>query len=121
MKTKSLLVAVATCAALGACAPQTRFEWGNYEDSLYAYYKDPAARESYRKALIAAIDKGKRANQVAPGLLAELGYLDLEDGDTNDALPLFREEMLRFPESRPFLTGIVERAEGAQKKSGATS
>lgn len=101
--------------SLSACVPATRFEWGAYEGSLYAYTKRPAQKEVFRTALARAIEKGKQTNRVAPGLNAELGYLYLEDGDTQKAVALFEEEMRLFPESRKFLTSVVARA-----KSGAS-
>ena len=98
--------------ALGACVPTTRFEWGTYEGSLYAYTKQPTQKEAYRTALVRAIEKGQKTNRVAPGLNAELGYLYLEDGDAQKAAALFEDEMRLFPESRKFLTSVVARARG---------
>jgi hypothetical protein len=125
MKLRRALIAITlTTMALGACAPQTRFVWGDYEDALYVYYKDPSQKALYRKALVAAIAEGRKENKVAPGLLAELGYIDLEDGNTAEAITCFNEEMTLFPESRPFLQGVVQRAQSgapAAKPSGATS
>ena len=102
---KFLLV---TVMGLTNCAPATRFDWGNYEDALYLYYKSPDQREVYKMALTDAIDRGRRANKIAPGVLAELGYLYQQDGDAGRARELFEEEMMRFPESRPFLIRIIE-------------
>jgi hypothetical protein len=119
----SALVVAFALGTLCACAPATRFNWGTYEDSLYAYYKSPDQREQYREALIAAIEKGRADDKVAPGLLAELGYLYLEDGNLARAQELFQEEMTRFPESRPFLTRIISNArlQSAVPKRGGTS
>jgi len=105
-----LIAAALALGILTECAPRTNFSWGNYEDTLYVYYKNPSAREAYRKALTDAIDRGRKQNNVAPGLLAELGYLYFEDGKIADAKTLFDEEMQRFPESRPFLIRIMERS-----------
>ena len=99
---------LATLLAMCACAPATRFNWGNYEDALYRYYKSPAERDAYRTALIDAIDRGRAQNSIAPGLLAELGYLYLEDGDQARARVLFEEEITRFPEARLFLARIID-------------
>lgn len=105
--------------ALAACAPTTRFEWGAYEGSLYAYAKQPTQKEVFRTALVRAIERGKETNRVAPGMNAELGYLFLEDGDTQRAVALFEEEMRLFPESRKFLTSVVVRAKGEGKVPAA--
>lgn len=106
---------------LAACATPSRFEWGNYESALYVYAKRPDTRPEYRVALEKAIEQGRRTNRLAPGLLAELGYLSLEDGDTSSALNLFQEEMRVFPESRPFLQDVVSRINGRSSEGEAVS
>jgi hypothetical protein len=109
MRKIALSTAISAIAFLTACAPASRFEWGNYEMALYAYAKNPAARETYRRALIAAIEQGRSTDRIAPGLLAELGYLYLEDGDRSQAVRYFEEEMRLFPESAPLLTRVIGR------------
>jgi hypothetical protein len=120
---RSGLALAIAAGALCACAPATRFNWGVYEDALYGYYKNPSQREEYRNALLAAVERGRNQNNVAPGLLAELGYLYLEDGDQARAQQLFEEEMTRFPESREFLTRIMSnaRAGSTAPQPGGTS
>jgi hypothetical protein len=103
------VLAAIVCLGAAGCAPQSRFEWGSYEPSLYDYYKNPSDRAQYEKALTKAIADGRKSNKVAPGLCAELGYMKLEDGNTADAQASFDEEMRLFPESRPFLTGVTKR------------
>jgi hypothetical protein len=78
-------------------------------------------RSTYRATLEKAIAEGRRTSRLAPGLLAELGYLALEDGDNVQAVRLFEEEMIAFPESRGFLTGVVVRAKTAPAKKVASS
>jgi hypothetical protein len=105
-----------------ACAtPSTRFEWGSYEGALYAFSKNPDMRPQYRASLEKAIDQGRKTNRLAPGLFAELGYIQLEDGDTGGALKSFDEEMKAFPESRTFLASIVARTKSSAKVSGGVS
>ena len=109
-----LKVVIAASAALcvAACASPSRFEWGNYENSLYVYYKKPDQREGYRKALIDAIERGEKSQRLAPGLYAELGFLFLEDGNNAQAITQFQKEMTAFPESREFLGSVVARISG---------
>jgi hypothetical protein len=98
---------------LSACATPSRFEWGGYEGALYAYAKTPEARETYRKSLQDAIEAGERTERVAPGMYAELGYLFVEDDNNADAIASFQKEMALFPESRPFLSSVVQRLSGS--------
>jgi hypothetical protein len=117
-----ILGIAALALLLSACATPSRFEWGGYEGALYSYAKKPELRPQYRTALEKAVEQGRKTNRLAPGLLAELGYLALEDGDIATAVPLFEEEMRTFPESRGFLQGVVARAKGgASKKAEVTS
>jgi hypothetical protein len=106
---------------LTGCATPSRFEWGGYESALYSYAKKPDLRPQYRAALEKAVEQGRKTNRLAPGLLAELGYLALEDGDIAVAVSLFEEEMRAFPESRAFLEVVVARAKGASKKAEVLS
>jgi|SRR5438874_7141834 len=113
------VVLMAGALALTACAPQTRFEWGSYEPSLYAYYKNPSDRGQYEESLVKAIAIGKKSNKIAPGLYAELGYMRLEAGDIAGAQANFDEEMRLFPESRSFLGGVAKRMAPGTTKGAA--
>ena len=111
---KKVMVLLVLCTAVISCAPQSRFVWGNYESSLYRYYKNPEQRENYRVSLEKAVAKGREDNKVAPGLLAELGYLALEDGNSAQSVDYFEQEMALFPESRPFMESVIRRINGGQ-------
>lgn len=111
--TRTVLLLV-LCTVAVSCAPQTRFAWGGYENSLYRYSKSPEQRENYREALEKAVAKGQEDNRVAPGLLAELGYLALEDGDSTRSVAYFEQEMTLFPESRPFMESVIKKIKGGQ-------
>jgi len=118
---RSGLLIPACALLLAACATSSRFEWGDYERALYVYSKKPDARPVYREALEKAIAKGRNTKRLAPGLLAELGYLKLEDGDAAGAIALFEEEMRTFPEARPFLNPVVARIKGASQQAAVES
>ncbi|WP_339930690.1 DUF4810 domain-containing protein [uncultured Brevundimonas sp.] len=112
------LAAVTAAVAASACAPTSLFEWGNYEPALYAYSQNPENRGVYKDALEKAIEKGRARDAVAPGLLAELGYLHLEDGNTTEALRYFQEERARFPESAGLMDRVIARLNGGAAVSG---
>jgi hypothetical protein len=106
---KFILVAMAASSlSLGGCATASRFEWGSYDASLYAYSKNPAQRPDFELALKKAIEAGDKTGRVAPGMHAELGYLYLDQGDRNAAGLEFAAEMRAFPESRSFLQKYVQ-------------
>lgn len=111
---KRILILLVLSMAVVSCAQQSRFAWGSYENSLYKYYKNSEQRESYRVSLEKAVAKGQEDNRVAPGLLAELGYLALEDGDSARSIGYFEQEMTLFPESRPFMKSVILKIKGDQ-------
>lgn len=117
---RSLITFAALSAAIttSACAPTSLFEWGNYEPALYAYSQSPENRGVYKEALEKAIERGRARNAVAPGLLAELGYLHMEDGNAVEALRYFREERTRFPESAVLMDRVIARLNGGSVASG---
>lgn len=107
MRKLATMAALAALMAVAACAPTSRFEWGAYEPALYAYTQNPERRDVYKTALEQAIERGRARDAVAPGLLAELGHLRLEEGETAEAVKLFQEERTRFPESAQFMDRII--------------
>lgn len=113
-----LIAALAGAAALTACAPTSRFEWGSYEQALYAYSENPENRGVYKEALERAIERGRARNAVAPGLLAELGYLYLEEGNSAEAMRYFREERTLFPESAGLMDRVIAQLGGSTSAAG---
>lgn len=113
-----LMAALAGAAALTACAPTSRFEWGSYEQALYAYSENPENRGVYKEALERAIERGRARNAVAPGLLAELGYLYLEEGNSAEAMRYFREERTLFPESAGLMDRVIAQLGGSTSAAG---
>jgi hypothetical protein len=115
---RALVVAIAATIIV-SCAPQPRFEWGAYDQSLYLYSKNPAAKENYVKALEQAIARGKARNALAPGLQAELGYIRLEAGDVSAAVALFEAEAARFPESAAYMRKVIAAATAPPEPANA--
>lgn len=113
-----LIAALAGAAALTACAPTSRFEWGSYEQALYAYSENSENRGVYKEALERAIERGRARNAVAPGLLAELGYLYLEEGNSAEAMRYFREERTLFPESAGLMDRVIAQLGGSTSAAG---
>ena len=104
------IVPILAIVALSGCATNSRFEWGNYDSSLYVYSKHPDKLPVFEAALREAIQKGKAGGRIAPGLQAELGYCYLGEGKRAEALELFKAEVVSFPESRAFISKIIEQA-----------
>lgn len=100
---------------LGGCAPPSLYQWGGYDQALYAEYKDPTKMEALRlnlEANIAEMEKSKQ--KVAPGLYAELGTLYLEAGSSDKAIAMYSRERDTWPESKVLMTSMIQNLERRQ-------
>ena len=117
-----LIVAAMAAALLGGCASQGKYHWGDYEQSLYSYYKDPTDLNGFALSLDDSIKRGESlGKRVAPGLYAELGYLLLLQGKKAQAIVLFEKERTLWPQSTQLMTTMIRLASDAPKeKTGQT-
>ncbi|MEO5661630.1 MAG: DUF4810 domain-containing protein [Polaromonas sp.] len=107
--------------ALTGCAAPSLYQWGGYDQALYAGYKDPTKMEELRLKLeghVAEMEKSKQ--KVAPGLYAELGTLYLQAGSTDKAIGFYSQERNAWPESKGLMTTMIlnlERRQHEQKEA----
>lgn len=96
-------------ASLSGCATRTEmYDWGNYDPSLYAYYKDPTKVTDLAQALAAVINAAANNKaMVPPGIYAEYGYIQLEQGKNPQAIELFKQEESHWPESKVFMDHMI--------------
>jgi len=103
----------------GGCAAPSLYQWGGYDQALYAGYKDPTKMESLRLKLEAHIAEMEKSKQkVAPGLYAELGTLYLQSGASDKAINLYSLERDTWPESRGLMTAMIQNLERRQQARG---
>ncbi|MHB1215154.1 MAG: DUF4810 domain-containing protein [Thiobacillus sp.] len=108
---RSLLV-LSAVAFLGGCATPSTYQWGGYEQALYAGYKDPEKMEALRLKLEAHISAMESSGQkVAPGLYAELGTLYLQAGASEKAALMYARERDAWPESKGLMTAMIQTLE----------
>lgn len=106
--------------ALGGCANQSLYSWGNYEQLLYQSYKDPTKTQELKAALEAHIASADQSNQrVPPGIYAELGTLYLQDGATDKAVAMYKRERDAWPESKGLMDAMIGNLERMQAGGGA--
>ena len=92
------------------------YRWGEYEDLIYAGYKNPGSSDPVTDADILAEDMARteaEGKQVPPGVRVHLGYLYFNQGRDNEARALFEQEREVFPASKVFIDGLLARM-GAQ-------
>lgn len=113
-------LAVVTLAALtlAGCANNRLYQWGGYEDGLYAAYQDATKAEALRLKLEAHSQAMEQAGQkVAPGLYAEVGTLHLQAGRRQSAIGWYQRESQAWPESRPLMTALIQNLERLQAQA----
>jgi len=109
LKTTAVLSLLLT--AFG-CAAQRHYEWSDYDQKLYDYYKAPAQKEEFYNSVKEALAESESANKVPPGLYAEYGFLMYEQGNSLEAIRYYQKEADKWPESKFFMQkmiGVVEK------------
>jgi hypothetical protein len=119
MTVRLLLVAPILVWALAGCATNhQRYDWGSYDPSLYAYYKDPTKAAALAESLAAVISTADSNHApVPPGIYAEYGYLQLQVGKNLAAVELFKQEEALWPESKIFMDRMIKVASAAPQQS----
>ena len=108
-------------ALLTGCAAPSLYQWGGYDQSLYAGYKDVTKMEALRIKLEAHVGEMEKSNaKVAPGLYAELGTLYLKAGATQKAIDFYTKERNAWPESRVLMTSLIQNLERRQSAASGT-
>ena len=103
------IIVMALLALAGCAASPSKYDWGSYNDSLYAYYKDPTKASELIVSLQAIIDGVKAGHgAVPPGVFAEYGYLKLQQGKAPEAVASFRQEEQLWPESKVFMDRMIQ-------------
>ncbi|WP_437613010.1 DUF4810 domain-containing protein [Erwinia sp. V71] len=118
MRVMKYTLAVATALLLTACAEKKEniYYWGDYQSSLYSYYKHGEAPEKEIETLNKVIQEAKAKNKpVAPGLRAQLGLLYVNIGHPDLAFQQFTAEKSAFPESSAYMDFLMRNKQGAQK------
>lgn len=111
MNLKKIGLLIVTIIGLTACAnnaPKTQYDWGNYNLSLYSYFKEGDIAEN-----ISLIEKDILKNegsqkQIAPGVHAHLGLLYAKNGDTAKAYTEFETEKRLYPDSSHFMNYLLK-------------
>ena len=109
VRLSAALVGTVVLAAGCVTRPHDKYDWGDYDPSLYGYYKSPAKVGELLAALEESIKAAESHNQpAAPGLRAEYGYLLLQQGKTSEAVSAFQSEEKQWPESKIFMEHMIQ-------------
>ena len=122
MRLSGFAVVAAATLLVTACTTTTpkKYAWGTYDHSLYVYYKDPTTAAALAQSLEATISAAEKTNAVVgPGIYAEYGYLQLQQGNSGGAIDAFRKEATHWPESKVFMEHMIQAASGPAHKTAA--
>jgi hypothetical protein len=119
MTVRLFLVAPILVWSLAGCVTNhQRYDWGSYDPSLYAFYKDPTKEAALAESLAAIISTADSDHAlVPPGIYAEYGYLQLQAGKNVAAVGLFKQEEAHWPESKIFMDRMIKVASAAPQQS----
>ena len=111
---KSIVLLLVAAAALAACAPRKPllYQWGSYNEQIYALYHDPGKVpiEKQLEDLERDYQLARAADRpVPPGYHAHVGYLYFQLGKTDQALQSFETEKALFPESTVYMDRLIAR------------
>ncbi len=114
MNITRILPLLAVMLATG-CATQQKalYQWGGYENQIYAMYADSGKSSPQEQIanLERDLEKARAANRpLPPGFQAHLGYLYYQTGRLDQAIAAFETEKLLFPESRPYMDRLILQA-----------
>ena len=104
---------VVLALALPACAAKPpMYEWGRYQDSLYAMWIQPGDFDP-RDQLAMLTEDIERAESeqrlVPPGVRAHVAMLFAEAGNAEEARRYLLDEKAAFPEATVFVDGMLAR------------
>ncbi len=119
MNSKPLLLALLALGLAGCAGTPDQYYWGEYESILYKIYQQPGSvtEEQQISLLETDIEQAEnRGKPVPPGIYLHLGMVYASLGMMSDAMAAFASEQEIYPESRPFIEGMLERAEQNAKE-----
>ena len=104
---------IAAAAMMTACANQHGlYQWGSYEDHIYAMYSSPgkSSPDEQIAKLEADGEKARAQSRTPPpGHYAHLGYLYFQTGKLDQAVASFETEKVLFPESKLYMDRLIGR------------
>ena len=119
---RTFLITWIAASALAGCASNSLYQWGSYDELLYAAHKDPSKAVAMRQKLQAQVQASEKAGQkVAPGLYAEIGTLYLQAGERQQAMGWYQREQLAWPESRTLMGALIQNLQRLESAASATS
>lgn len=109
------VVAAAALFGCAACQSASRYEWGEFEESVFQLTLgfEGMGQENVQQLILegeAAIERARaEARLIPPGFHAQLGLLYGLEGRTDESVAAFESEKELYPEATVFVDGLLER------------
>jgi hypothetical protein len=117
MRVRRLLLAGLLLSLLSACVAPAKYTWGNYDGTLYGYYKDSTRLDAHVAEMESIIRSSEQTSKkVAPGIHAEYGYFLMQNGKAGAAVTQFEKEKTNWPESAQLMSSMIRLAEAQSAK-----
>ncbi|WP_105215055.1 DUF4810 domain-containing protein [Pseudoalteromonas sp. T1lg22] len=109
---KLITAAIFAVAATGCKTVEPLYYYGNYNSSVYDYFKaDNSTIEEQIAALETVIEQASaKGKAIAPGIHAHLGMLYFETGNNTQGMEHFEQEKFLFPESAQYIDFLIKSA-----------
>lgn len=112
MRVRRLLLASLALSFLSACVAPAKYNWGNYDGTLYGYYKDSTRLDAHVAEMENIIKSSEQTSKkVGPGIHAEYGYFLMQNGKASAAVSQFEKEKTNWPESAQLMSSMIRLAE----------
>lgn len=121
MRNSHLLAISFISLLVTGCAAPSKYSWGNYDRSLYSYYKDTTKSAEHMAELQSIVDEAEKSQaRIAPGIHAEYGYFLLQQGKSSEAVTQFEKEKVKWPESTQLMNSMIKIASAKSSKTLAS-
>ena len=117
MRIASIVAAGIAVTLITGCVAPGKYNWGNYDGSLYGYYKDPTKLEMHVAEIENIIRTSEQTQtKVAPGIHADYGYFLMQSGKSSLAVAQFEKEKSNWPESAQLMSSMIRLAQAQPGK-----
>jgi len=120
LKSLHLAIIIVFIFFIVACAERPKPLY-NYENYAQTYYEDkknhsPESALELQKAIELSIanTNNSQSGRVPPGMYANLGYIYLKMGKSQEAIMSFKKEKETYPESIRFMDRMIKKVELAE-------
>jgi hypothetical protein len=105
---------------LAGCATNTAlYNWGPYENQVYAHFKNESPEEQILILEKHAQETQANGRQLPPGFRAHLGLLYAKVGREGEFVAALEQEKTFFPESAPYIDRLLINAKAKKEVRNA--